>query len=185
MHVLFTGSGPGAQALRWSQSMQRLTQTLVLALITFALAAGSPLAAPRDGDARVGGEGPVPMPTLTDSRSDSRPATGDASARQQPNVLTGTLATGAGIECPKVRQLIADHGRRYTLHGDLGGYRDGQRVRVLGQPVADVCMSGPAIHVLAIADDGARWQPRGLARSPAHRRARPSVSSASRSGGGV
>jgi len=163
MHVLFTGPRPGAQALGWWQSMRRLAQTLVLALVTFALAAGSALAASPDGDARGGGDGggggPVPTPALTDSRTDSRYPTGDASARRQPIVLTGTLATTDGIECPKGRQLIADDGRRYTLHGDLAGYRDGQRVRVLGQPVADVCMIGPAIRVLAIVDGGASPRP--------------------------
>lgn len=68
----------------------------------------------------------------------------------QPGVITivGTL-TSEGVECPAMR---GDNGRLYTLAGNVGPFRPGNRVRVTGR-LAQVsfCMQGTTIQVQAIA----------------------------------
>lgn len=62
----------------------------------------------------------------------------------QPMTLRGTLITG-GAECPVFR---SDDGRRYSLTGNLGRFRPGDRVEVRGR-VAErsACMQGPTLAV--------------------------------------
>lgn len=65
----------------------------------------------------------------------------------QPLTLRGTLLTG-GAECAVFR---SDDGRRYSLTGNLGNFRPGDRVVVRGR-VADVstCMQGQTLAVQRI-----------------------------------
>jgi hypothetical protein len=67
----------------------------------------------------------------------------------QPGVVTvvGTL-TNEGAECPTLR---ANNGRLYTLAGNTGPFRPGNRVRVRGR-IAEMsfCMQGTTIEVEAI-----------------------------------
>jgi hypothetical protein len=59
----------------------------------------------------------------------------------------GTL-TGEGVECPAMR---GDDGRLYTLAGNIGPFRPGDRVQVLGRPAqVSFCMQGTTIEVQAI-----------------------------------
>ena len=61
--------------------------------------------------------------------------------------VVGTL-TNEGVECPAMR---GDGGRLYTLSGNLGPFRPGNRVRVRGR-VAEMsfCMQGTTIQVESI-----------------------------------
>ena len=65
----------------------------------------------------------------------------------QPLTLRGTLLTG-GAECAVFR---SDDGRRYSLTGNLGNFRPGDRVVVRGR-VAEVsiCMQGQTLAVQRI-----------------------------------
>lgn len=62
--------------------------------------------------------------------------------------ISGTL-TAEGVECPALR---GNDGRLYTLTGNVGPFRPGDRVRVRGR-IAEVsfCMQGTTISVDAIA----------------------------------
>jgi LysM repeat protein len=58
--------------------------------------------------------------------------------------FTGTV-TNEGVQCPSVR---GDDGRLYTLTGDFGRLRPGERVRVTGHEArASICMQGTTIEV--------------------------------------
>ena len=61
--------------------------------------------------------------------------------------LTGTFIKG-GAEC---RLFEADSGEKYTLLGDLKGYKDGDRARIYGE-FAEIsfCMQGKTISVKKI-----------------------------------
>jgi hypothetical protein len=61
--------------------------------------------------------------------------------------LTGTLIPG-GVEC----QLFqADTGERYTLVGDIKGFKNGDRIRLSGEMVAvSICMQAKTISVKKI-----------------------------------
>jgi LysM repeat protein len=63
--------------------------------------------------------------------------------------VTGTLV-GGGVECPLFR---ADNGRLYSLAGDTGGFRRGDRVIVQGRHVeVSICQQGATIQVHRIAE---------------------------------
>lgn len=61
--------------------------------------------------------------------------------------LTGTLIEG-GVEC----QLFQTNGgKKYTLLGNLKGFKDGDRVRIVGEKVeASFCMQGETLSVKGI-----------------------------------
>jgi hypothetical protein len=61
--------------------------------------------------------------------------------------IAGTL-TNEGVEC---QALVTDSGKLYTLTGNLGGFENGDRVRVVGK-VAEVsiCQQGTTLQVLNI-----------------------------------
>lgn len=61
--------------------------------------------------------------------------------------LTGTLIAG-GVEC----QLFqADSGEKYTLIGDLNGFKDGDRVSMSGEVVElSHCMQETTIRIRII-----------------------------------
>jgi hypothetical protein len=67
--------------------------------------------------------------------------------------VTGLL-TDEGVECPALR---GDDGRLYTLAGDTGGFKPGDRVIVVGT-VAEMsmCMQGTTIGVRTIEKAGSR-----------------------------
>lgn len=67
--------------------------------------------------------------------------------------VTGRL-TDEGVECPALR---GDDGRLYTLAGDTGGFKPGDRVTVVGT-VAEMstCMQGTTIGVRTIGKAGDR-----------------------------
>jgi hypothetical protein len=70
----------------------------------------------------------------------------------QPTVPGGIVVTGfltnEGIECPTLR---GDDGGLYTLVGNIGIFRPGDRVRVRGPlPQASLCMQGITIRVNTI-----------------------------------
>ncbi|MET0398772.1 MAG: DUF5818 domain-containing protein [Longimicrobiaceae bacterium] len=67
--------------------------------------------------------------------------------------VTGRL-TDEGVECPALR---GDDGRLYTLAGDTGGFKPGDRVTVVGT-VAEMstCMQGTTIGVRTIGKAGNR-----------------------------
>ena len=61
--------------------------------------------------------------------------------------LEGRL-TDEGVECPAFR---SDDDELYTLTGDLGGFGPGDRVRIVGEPVAiSTCMQGTTVVVVEI-----------------------------------
>jgi hypothetical protein len=61
--------------------------------------------------------------------------------------LEGRL-TDEGVECPAFR---SDDDELYTLTGDLGGFGPGDRVRIVGEPVAiSPCMQGTTVNVVEI-----------------------------------
>ena len=61
--------------------------------------------------------------------------------------LEGRL-TDEGVECPAFR---SDDDELYTLSGDLGGFGPGDRVRIVGDPVAvSTCMQGTTVNVVEI-----------------------------------
>ncbi|HWM91335.1 MAG TPA: DUF5818 domain-containing protein [Thermoanaerobaculia bacterium] len=64
--------------------------------------------------------------------------------------VRGTL-TGEGVECQALR---GSDGKLYTLSGDLGGFKAGDKVRVQGQ-VAEIstCQQGTTITVAKIQED--------------------------------
>ncbi len=65
--------------------------------------------------------------------------------------VTGVL-TGEGVECPALR---TDQGKLYTLAGDLGGHREGDRVTVTGSIAeASVCMQGTTLSIARITAAG-------------------------------
>jgi hypothetical protein len=68
----------------------------------------------------------------------------------KPIQVRGTL-TGEGVECQALRS--AD-GQLYTLTGDLGGFKTGDRVRVKGE-IAQIstCQQGITIAVEKIQED--------------------------------
>lgn len=61
--------------------------------------------------------------------------------------LVGILMEG-GVEC----QLFQTHdGKKYTLLGNLKGFKNGDRVRITGEKVeASFCMQGETLSVKAI-----------------------------------
>ncbi|MDX1250783.1 MAG: hypothetical protein IDH49_00740 [Gammaproteobacteria bacterium] len=61
--------------------------------------------------------------------------------------LTGALIEG-GVEC----QLFqSNEGKKYTLLGNLKGFKNGDRVRIVGEKVeASFCMQGETLSVKAI-----------------------------------
>lgn len=62
--------------------------------------------------------------------------------------VVGTLTT-EGVECPALR---SDDGRLYTLAGNVGRFRPGDRVRIQGRRVeASFCQQGTTIEVTRIA----------------------------------
>jgi uncharacterized protein DUF5818 len=65
----------------------------------------------------------------------------------KPMTIRGTIVTG-GAECPLFR---SDDGRRFSLAGNLGSFRPGDRVTVRGR-VAEVstCMQRPTLAVQRI-----------------------------------
>jgi uncharacterized protein YgiM (DUF1202 family) len=70
----------------------------------------------------------------------------------QPTVPGGIVVTGfltnEGLECPALR---GEDGRLYTLVGNLGMFRPGDRVRVRGPiPQSSICMQGVTIRVSSI-----------------------------------
>lgn len=67
--------------------------------------------------------------------------------------VTGRL-TDEGVECPALR---GDDGKLYTLAGDTGGFKPGDRVAVVGT-VAEmsICMQGTTIGVRTIEKAGNR-----------------------------
>jgi hypothetical protein len=70
-----------------------------------------------------------------------------ASPRSEWVDVEGTLANG--VECPGLR---TDEGTFYTLAGDLHGFENGDRVRVIGT-VAElsICQQGITVNVRWIA----------------------------------
>ena len=72
----------------------------------------------------------------------------DGSKGQADTVeLTGTFIKG-GAEC---RLFKSDSGEKYSLVGDLKGYKDGNRVRILGKfAEMSFCMQGKTIVVIKI-----------------------------------
>ncbi len=70
----------------------------------------------------------------------------------KPIQVRGTL-TGEGVECQALRTA---NGQLYTLTGELGGFKTGDKVRVKGE-VAQVstCQQGITIAVEKIQEDKA------------------------------
>jgi hypothetical protein len=70
----------------------------------------------------------------------------------KPRTISVVGALTQGVECPALR---GDDGQLYTLLGDLGGFRLGDRVRVSG-PIAEAnfCMQGTTVKVESIAPAG-------------------------------
>lgn len=68
----------------------------------------------------------------------------------KPIQVRGIL-TGEGVECQALRSA---EGRLYTLTGDLGGFKTGDKVRVKGE-IAQVstCQQGITIAVEKIQED--------------------------------
>lgn len=61
--------------------------------------------------------------------------------------LEGEL-TDEGVECQAFRSTEGD---LYTLTGDLAGFQNGNRVRIVAAPVeASTCMQGTTVHVVEI-----------------------------------
>jgi hypothetical protein len=78
------------------------------------------------------------MPTLAD---------GGGTMSSYPIIVEGVL-TDEGVTCPAMR---GDDGEFYTLAGDIGDLRPGQRVRVIGEVAeASICMQGTTIAVAQI-----------------------------------
>jgi hypothetical protein len=72
----------------------------------------------------------------------------ESPAGAKPMTVRGQLTT-EGVECPALR---ADDGTLYTLVGDLGGFKPGDRVVVEGTPVEiSFCMQGTTLQVTRIA----------------------------------
>src|SRR5262249_35146735 len=58
--------------------------------------------------------------------------------------IEGVLTT-EGVECPALR---TDDGTLYTLAGDLGGFRPGDRVCIVPSPVEmSTCMQGTTVKI--------------------------------------
>jgi hypothetical protein len=75
------------------------------------------------------------------------PPEAEAPGGEKPMTVRGQL-TGEGVECPALR---ADDKTLYTLLGDLGGFKPGDRVLVEGTPVAiSFCMQGTTLQVTRI-----------------------------------
>jgi hypothetical protein len=72
----------------------------------------------------------------------------ESPAEDKPMTVRGQLTT-EGVECPAMRG--AD-GTLYTLLGDLGEFKPGDKVVVEGTPVAiSFCMQGTTIQITRIA----------------------------------
>ncbi|HEY6553829.1 MAG TPA: DUF5818 domain-containing protein [Vicinamibacteria bacterium] len=68
----------------------------------------------------------------------------------KPIQVRGTL-TGEGVECQALR---GDNGQLYTLTGDLGGFKTGDKVRVKGEIAqVSICQQGITIAVEKIQED--------------------------------
>jgi len=73
--------------------------------------------------------------------------TGEADMAMADTVFKGTLTT-EGVECPAMR---GDDGQLYTLVGDLGGFKPGDRVRIEGDlMLVSTCMQGQTIRLSSI-----------------------------------
>jgi LysM repeat protein len=73
--------------------------------------------------------------------------------------VTGTMTT-EGIECPAMR---ADHGRLYTLTGNVGRFRPGDRMHVRGVRAAvSTCQQGTTINVTEMVAVGGPPTPPGV-----------------------
>ena len=92
----------------------------------------------------------APADTLAGGRMDTDTGT-DTTPRAGEVRVTGRL-TDEGVECPALR---GDDGRLYTLAGDTGGFKPGDRVTVAGT-VAEMstCMQGTTISVRSIEKAG-------------------------------
>lgn len=99
------------------------------------------------------GAGPAPAGDTTAGGSMDTDESGDTAARAGEVRVTGRL-TDEGVECPALR---GDDGRLYTLAGDAGGFKPGDRVTVVGT-VAEMstCMQGTTIGVRTIDRAGNR-----------------------------
>jgi hypothetical protein len=72
----------------------------------------------------------------------------ESPAGAKPMTVRGQLTT-EGVECPALR---GEDGALYTLLGDLGGFKPGDRVVVEGTPVEiSFCMQGTTLQVTRIA----------------------------------
>jgi hypothetical protein len=68
----------------------------------------------------------------------------------KPIQVRGTL-TAEGVECQALR---SDNGQLYTLTGDLGGFKTGDKVRVKGEIAqVSICQQGITIAVEKIQED--------------------------------
>lgn len=96
--------------------------------------------------------GAAPADTETGGRMDTDTAGAAAPGAGEVRVV-GRL-TDEGVECPALR---GDDGRLYTLAGDTGGFKPGDRVTVTGT-VAEMstCMQGTTISVRSIEKAGDR-----------------------------
>lgn len=93
-----------------------------------------------------------PRPTVTAQVPQPIPPPPSPPPFPQPTVPGGIVVTGfltnEGIECPTLR---GEDGNLYTLVGNLGVFRPGDRVRVRGPiPQASICMQGITIRVNTI-----------------------------------
>lgn len=72
---------------------------------------------------------------------------GEAETVMADREFKGMLTT-EGVECPAMR---GDDGQLYTLVGDLGGFKPGDRVRVRGElMLISTCMQGQTIRLSSI-----------------------------------
>lgn len=99
------------------------------------------------------GAGPGAAADTTAGGDMGTDASGDTAARAGEVRVTGRL-TDEGVECPALR---GDDGKLYTLAGDTGGFKPGDRVTVVGT-IAEMstCMQGTTIGVRSIAKAGDR-----------------------------
>ena len=72
---------------------------------------------------------------------------GEAETAMAAMRITGTLTT-EGVECPAMR---GDDGQLYTLVGDLGAFKPGDRVSIEGElMLISTCMQGQTIRLKSI-----------------------------------
>ncbi|HEU0076726.1 MAG TPA: DUF5818 domain-containing protein, partial [Longimicrobiaceae bacterium] len=95
----------------------------------------------------------APADTTARGGDMDRDPASETAARAGEVRVVGRL-TDEGVECPALR---GDDGRLYTLAGDTGGFRPGDRVTVVGT-VAEMstCMQGTTIGVRTIEKAGNR-----------------------------